>query len=72
MVGFKDGITVGKVILGGPMMGNTNILLRLQVQKVIAGILCLSEEKARLPEPTNCLRCGRCTEVCPAFYNHYI
>ena len=65
--GFKDGITVGKVILGGPMMGNTQYTTQAASTKGTSGILCLSEEKARLPEPTNCLRCGRCTEVCPAF-----
>ena len=48
-------------------MGNTQYTTQAASTKGTSGILCLSEEKARLPEPTNCLRCGRCTEVCPAF-----
>ena len=65
--GFKEGVNVGKVILGGPMMGNTQYTTQAASTKGTSGILCLSEEKARIPEPTACLRCGRCTEVCPAF-----
>lgn len=56
---------VGKVIAGGPMMGITQFSLDIPAIKGTSGILVLSEEEARLPEPSNCIRCGKCVEVCP-------
>ena len=55
----------GKVIAGGPMMGITQFSLDVPVIKGTSGILVLSEEEARLPEPSNCIRCGKCVEACP-------
>ncbi len=55
----------GKVIAGGPMMGITQFSLDVPVIKGTSGILVLTEEEARLPEPTNCIRCGKCVEACP-------
>lgn len=55
----------GKVIAGGPMMGITQFSLDIPVIKGTSGILVLSEEEARMPEPSNCIRCGKCVEVCP-------
>ena len=65
--GFKDDVKVGKIIMGGPMMGMTQHTTNIVTNKGSSGILCISEEEARIDEPSNCLRCGRCTEVCPAF-----
>lgn len=56
---------VGKIIAGGPMMGITQFSLDIPVIKGTSGILVLSEEEARLPEPSNCIRCGKCVETCP-------
>lgn len=56
---------VGKIIAGGPMMGITQFSLDIPAIKGTSGILVLSEEEARLPEPSNCIRCGKCVEVCP-------
>ncbi len=56
---------VGKVIAGGPMMGITQFSLDIPAIKGTSGILVLSEEEAKLPEPSNCIRCGKCVEVCP-------
>ena len=56
---------VGKVIAGGPMMGITQFSLDIPAIKGTSGILVLSEEEARLPEPSNCIRCGKCVETCP-------
>lgn len=56
---------VGKLIAGGPMMGITQFSLDIPVIKGTSGILVLSEEEARLPEPSNCIRCGKCVETCP-------
>jgi electron transport complex protein RnfC len=56
---------VGKVIAGGPMMGITQFSLDVPVIKGTSGILVLSEAEARLPEPSACIRCGKCVEACP-------
>ena len=65
--GFKEDKKLGKVIMGGPMMGNAQYTTEIPTNKGSSGILCLSEEESRAPKIQNCLRCGRCTEVCPAF-----
>ena len=56
---------VGKVISGGPMMGVAMQRTDVPVMKGTSGILCLSKEAAYIPEPTACIRCGRCASVCP-------
>lgn len=55
----------GKIVAGGPMMGITQFSLDVPVIKGTSGILILSEQEARLPKPSNCIRCGKCVEVCP-------
>ncbi|MFZ5352960.1 MAG: electron transport complex subunit RsxC [Bacillota bacterium] len=55
----------GKIIAGGPMMGLAQFSLDVPVVKGTSGILILSEAEARLPEPSNCIRCGKCIGVCP-------
>lgn len=56
---------VGKLIMGGPMMGLAQYTDEIPLTKGASGILVLSEEEARLPEPQNCIRCGKCVEICP-------
>ena len=46
---------------------DANNTTNIVTNKGSSGILCISDKEARLPEPSNCLRCGRCTQVCPAF-----
>lgn len=65
--GFKEDKTVGKVIMGGPMMGIAQYTIDIPTNKGTSGILCLDEEESRTPKPQNCLRCGKCLSVCPAF-----
>ncbi|WP_343344122.1 electron transport complex subunit RsxC [Terrisporobacter petrolearius] len=65
--GFKEDVKVGKFIMGGPMMGMTQYTTNVVTNKGSSGILCISAEEAKIDEPSNCLRCGRCTDVCPAF-----
>ncbi len=57
--------TPGKVIAGGPMMGIAQYSIDVPVIKGTSGILVLTEEEAKLPESSNCIRCGKCIEVCP-------
>lgn len=57
----------GKIIMGGPMMGLAQYADEIPVVKGTSGILVLTPEEARLPEPKPCIRCGKCVEICPAF-----
>ncbi|MFD3157144.1 electron transport complex subunit RsxC [Haloimpatiens sp. FM7330] len=61
--GFKEDPI--KVISGGPMMGMTLSTLDIPVIKGTSGILCLTKTQAVLPNPTNCIRCGKCVDACP-------
>ncbi|MDR0879522.1 MAG: electron transport complex subunit RsxC [Clostridioides sp.] len=64
--GFKNGV-VGKVIMGGPMMGIAQYTTDIVTNKGASGILCMSDKESHIPEVKNCIRCGRCADVCPAF-----
>ena len=57
----------GKIIMGGPMMGAAQFTDEIPVVKGTSGILVLSEEKSRTPEPSQCIRCSKCVEVCPVY-----
>jgi len=57
--------TPKKIIMGGPMMGVAQFATNVPVIKGTSGILCLSESAGYIPETTNCIRCGKCTDVCP-------
>jgi electron transport complex protein RnfC len=54
-----------KIILGGPMMGVSVPSTDECVAKGTGAILCFAEEDAVLPEPTPCIKCGRCIAHCP-------
>ncbi|MDH7605653.1 MAG: electron transport complex subunit RsxC [Melioribacter sp.] len=54
-----------KIIFGGPMMGFAQYDLSAPITKATSGILVLTEDEAYHFEETNCLRCGKCVEVCP-------
>lgn len=54
-----------KILMGGPMMGIALIDDTLPVLKQNNAILAFDEKEARLSEPTDCIRCGRCVSACP-------
>ena len=54
-----------KVIMGGPMMGVAVPDLDQPVVKNTGAVLAFAEADAALPEPTACIRCGRCIDTCP-------
>ncbi|MCX7908786.1 MAG: electron transport complex subunit RsxC [Ignavibacteria bacterium] len=54
-----------RIIFGGPMMGVPVFDLRTPVIKATSGILVLTEKETRRGESLNCVRCGKCIEVCP-------
>ncbi|OFI05831.1 electron transport complex subunit RnfC [Clostridium acetireducens DSM 10703] len=61
--GFKEDPI--KVIAGGPMMGMAMSSIDVPVIKGSSSILCLTKAEGEIPEETNCIRCGKCVEVCP-------
>lgn len=54
-----------KVLYGGPMMGIAVPDLEVPILKNTNAVVAFSEEDAEIPEPTACIRCGRCIEHCP-------
>ncbi|MFT6866915.1 MAG: electron transport complex protein RnfC [Cyclobacteriaceae bacterium] len=55
----------GKIISGGPMMGKALNDLEVPIAKATSGILLIPEEESKRAEEFNCVRCGKCIEVCP-------
>ncbi|NLJ81318.1 MAG: 4Fe-4S dicluster domain-containing protein, partial [Firmicutes bacterium] len=62
--GFKN--EVGKVIVGGPLMGVAQFDLEASVCKTVTGLIAFEPEESRAPEAMPCIKCSRCVEVCPA------
>lgn len=58
---------VKKVIAGGPMMGIAQYTLDTPVVKGTSGIVVLTEKESKHYEPSNCIRCGKCVDVCPMY-----
>lgn len=63
--GFKE--EPGKILVGGPMMGVTQISLDTPVVKTVTGLVALSKDDSSLPESIPCIKCARCVDVCPAY-----
>ena len=54
-----------KLIAGGPMMGPALFDLNVPVSKTCSALLCMTKDEVAEFEPSNCIRCGRCVDVCP-------
>jgi len=61
--GFKTDI--GKVIVGGPMMGVAQYTLDVPILKGTSGVLLLSKKDGEVFDEAPCIKCGRCLDVCP-------
>lgn len=61
--GFKN--EPEKIVAGGPMMGKAIYTLDMPATKSSSAILCMTKDEVAEYEPSNCIRCGRCVEVCP-------
>ena len=61
--GFKE--KPFKVMYGGPMMGVNVPSLDVPVLKTTNAVLAFNEKDAKLPDESNCIRCGRCINHCP-------
>ena len=65
--GLKPDVTLKKALAGGPMMGIAMASLDVPIQKMNNGLTLMAEDGCEIAEAkmTACLRCGRCTTVCP-------
>lgn len=65
--GFKDGVEPEKILSGGPMMGIAMAALDVAICKNNNALTVLRKDDVATAanQMTNCLRCGRCNQVCP-------
>ena len=61
--GYKE--EAKKILYGGPMMGTAVSSDELPIMKQNNAILAFNAKDAKLWEPTECIRCGRCVDACP-------
>ena len=61
--GLKEG--VGKILLGGPMMGMAVPGLDIPVVKVTSAVLAFLEKDVKKLAETACIKCSRCVNSCP-------
>jgi len=61
--GLKD--DVKKITLGGPMMGAAIPNQDIPIVKITNAVLAFSAKDADPPDPTPCIKCGRCLIKCP-------
>ena len=54
-----------KIISGGPMMGFGIFDLNVPTTKTSSALLCLTHDDVADSQPSACINCGRCVEVCP-------
>lgn len=59
----------GKILIGGPMMGNAIYTTDTPITKTTGSIVALNVKDSTLDEPTNCIHCGRCVSACPMSLN---
>jgi electron transport complex protein RnfC len=55
----------GKIIMGGPMMGISQYTLDVPIIKGTSGILIFQAQDLQEAREENCIRCGKCIDVCP-------
>ena len=71
LIEFGGGLNTeaGKVLFGGPMMGNAACSLDEPVIKTTGAITVFSRKTSYAEEETACIHCGRCVEACPIGLN---
>ncbi len=63
--GYTD--RIDRLLIGGPMMGYAVNTDAVPVIKTTNCVLAVTEKSMPAPRPAQpCIRCGKCTEVCPA------
>ena len=56
---------IGKVLYGGPMMGNPICSLDEPVLKTTGGLTVMNVKDATEKPASACIHCGKCVDVCP-------
>ena len=59
----------GKIMYGGPMMGNAMYSAEYPVMKNTNAITAFNKKDAEPPKTRNCIHCGRCVAACPIGLN---
>jgi len=54
-----------KVLMGGPMMGHAQYTMDVPVGKGTNAITVFAKDEERTVANPTCIRCGKCTSVCP-------
>ncbi|MBR1779872.1 MAG: electron transport complex subunit RsxC [Oscillospiraceae bacterium] len=55
----------GKIIIGGPMMGEAQMDVNYPITRQNNGVLVFGKKSSARPIATPCIRCGRCVNSCP-------
>ena len=61
--GYSNG--VGRLLMGGPLMGISQYTDEVPVLKGTSAILVQAEDEVRTEPTRSCIRCARCVDVCP-------
>lgn len=61
--GAKDDVKM--FVCGGPMMGPAMLSTDVLTTKTTSGFLMLTDKEADINDPTPCINCGACADVCP-------
>ncbi|MGV8963686.1 MAG: electron transport complex subunit RsxC [Candidatus Saccharimonadaceae bacterium] len=59
----------GKVVSGGPMMGKAVASTEIPVTKGTSGILIIPTLESRRKQMKDCIKCGKCVNICPMGLN---
>jgi electron transport complex protein RnfC len=62
----------GKIVSGGPMMGKALNSLDVPVVKGTSGILLMKKNESKRVKIQHCIRCAKCTTVCPMGLEPYL
>lgn len=57
--------TPSRLIMGGPMMGQSLPSTEVPVMKGTSGVLALTASEVNEQVPSPCIRCGSCVDACP-------
>lgn len=55
----------GRIVSGGPMMGDAVFSLKICAKKTTSALLFLSKEEAETNKSSVCIGCGKCVQACP-------
>ncbi len=55
----------GKIIIGGPMMGDSQRTDKIPITKGTSGVVIQAKNDVSEKEYVNCIHCGSCVTICP-------